>query len=310
MRLVFMGTPQFAVESLKLLQSSKHEIRAVVTSPDKPRGRGRKVSAAAVKEQALELGLPILQPDNLKDNNFILKLKQMNPDLIAVVAFRILPEIVYNLPRLGSINLHASLLPAYRGAAPINWALINGEEKTGLTTFYLEKQVDTGDVLLQREVPITPDDDFGSLHDKMMTEGAKLLLDTVNGIEDNSLAPHPQSNQKSAKAPKLTSKTGLIDWNQPADKIRNLVRGLSPYPGAYCFWNQKKLTILKVEVAVKNADYNMGEVMESNPKKGFVIACGENALFIERLKPQGKKAMGSAEFVRGYHVKASDRFTD
>ncbi|MCD6162653.1 MAG: methionyl-tRNA formyltransferase [candidate division Zixibacteria bacterium] len=310
MRLVFMGTPKFAVESLKRLNSSKHEMLAVVTSPDKPRGRGRKVSPTAVKKQAIEMGLPLLQPDNLKDDKFISELKQINPDLITVAAFRILPEVVYGLPRYGSINIHASLLPAYRGAAPINWALINGEEKTGLTTFFLKKQVDTGDILLQREVAITPDDDFESLHAKMMIEGAKLLLDTVNGIEDDSLKPYPQGNQQAIKAPKLTPETGLIDWNQPAYKIRNLIRGLSPYPGAYCFWNQKKLTILEVEIIAKNTDYNTGEVIESNPKKGFVIACSEDALFITRLKPQGKKALGSAEFVRGYHVKAADRFTN
>jgi len=309
MRLIFMGTPEFAVCSLELLHSSRHEIQAIVTSPDKPRGRGRKVSPTAVKQKALELGLPVLQPENLKDDEFIMKLKQANPDLIAVVAFRILPEVVYDLPRYGSINLHASLLPEYRGAAPINWALINGDTKTGLTTFFLNKKVDTGDILLQREIEITPDDDFGSLHDKLMTEGAELLLETIDGIEDGSLKPRPQSQTIASKAPKLTAETGLIDWNRPAEDINNLIRGLSPHPGAFTFSDSKKIIILKAEVTDKKADCVPGSVMESNPKKGFTVACGQNTLFIKSLKPQGKKIMGSAEYVRGYHVKIGSRFS-
>ena len=309
MRLVFMGTPEFAVCSLELLYSSKHEVLAVVTSPDKPRGRGRKVSPTAIKQKALNMGLPALQPVDLKDDEFIIELKRYNPDLIAVVAFRILPEIVYDLPRYGSINLHASLLPKYRGAAPINWALINGEIKTGLTTFFLSKKVDTGDILLKREVEIAADDDFGSLHDKMMVSGAELLLETIDGIEDGSLKPQPQSHIMATKAPKLTTETGLIDWNQPAETIRNLIRGLSPYPGAFTFSDSKKITILRADVLDKKADCSPGTVMESNPKKGFIIACGQNALFIKSLKPQGKKIMGSAEYVRGYHVKVGSRFS-
>ena len=309
MRLIYMGTPDFAVKPLELLYASRHEILAVATSPDKQRGRGRIISPTAVKKAALKLELPILQPTNLKSDIFIAELKKYNPDLIVVVAFRILPEIVFSLPRYGSINLHASLLPRYRGAAPINWALINGETKTGLTTFFLNKKIDTGDILLQREVEISPDDDFGSLHDKMMEEGARLILETIDGIDNNSLKPQQQSNMEASSAPKLTRNTGLIDWNWPADRILNLIRGLSPHPGAFCFSDGKKMIILKAAIVNINTDNIPGLVIESNPRKGFTLACGQDALYIKELKPQGKKVMGSAEFVRGYHVKVGDEFS-
>lgn len=309
MRLIFMGTPEFAVKSLELLNSSKHDVLVVVTSPDKPRGRGRKVSPTAVKQKATELGLTVLQPENLKDEKFVEELKKLNPDLIVVVAFRILPEAVFNLPRYGSINLHASLLPDYRGAAPINRVLINGETKTGLTTFFLNKKVDTGDILLKCEVDIGYDDDFESLHDKLMVEGAKLLVDTVDGIESGNLKSQPQHRMTGAIAPKLTSETGLIDWGLPAEKIRNLIRGLSPYPGAYTFFNKKRLIVLKVDVIKENTDKVPGTIIESNPKKGFTVACGQNMLFLKNLKPQGKKMMSSAEFVRGYNVEAGSKLT-
>jgi len=309
MRLIFMGTPEFAVKSLELLHSSKHDVLAVVTSPDKPRGRGRKVSPTAVKQKATELGLTVLQPENLKDEKFVEELKILNPDLIVVVAFRILPEAVFSLPRYGSINLHASLLPDYRGAAPINRVLINGETKTGLTTFFLNKKVDTGDILLKCEVDIGYDDDFKSLHDKLMVEGAELLVDTVDGIESGNLKSQPQNRMIGAAAPKLTSETGLIDWGLPAEKIRNLIRGLSPYPGAYTFFNKKRLIVLKVDVIKENTDKVPGTIIESNPKKGLTVACGQNMLFLKSLKPQGKKMMSSAEFVRGYNVEAGSKLT-
>jgi len=262
MRLVLMGTPEFATESLKCLNASKHDVM------DKPRGRGRKIMPSAVKETALELGLPIYQPTNFKSNEFIDQLTGCNPDLNVVVAFRILPESVYSLPRFGSINLHASLLPKYRGAAPINWALINGETKTGLTTFLLDKKVDTGDLLLQSEIEITADDNFGSLHDKLMTAGAELLLETIDGLESGRLKSRVQSQNGVSPAPKLTS------------------------------------------LAENSAEDEPGTVIESSPGKGITIACGEDALAIDQLKPQGKRLMGSAEYVRGYHVKVGDRFGD
>lgn len=308
MRLVFMGSPDFAIESLELLNKSKHQILAVVTAPDKPTGRGRKVRPTPVKVTALKLGLPLLQPKNLKSEDFVENLKKLNPDLNVVVAFRILPEIVFDLPPFGSVNLHASLLPQYRGAAPINWALINGETGTGLTTFLLKKKVDTGDILLQREVEITTEDDFSSLHDKLTKEGARLLLETVDGIEKGSVVPQPQERKGATIAPKLTPETGRINWNLPAEKILNLIRGLSPVPGAYSFIDGKKTIFLKAALFDKDMNVDAGSVIDSDPKRGFIIACGQRALEILVLKPQGKRAMGSAEYVRGYHVKIGDRF--
>jgi len=308
MRLVFMGTPEFAAKSLETLHASKHEIIAVVTAVDKPRGRGRKVSPSAVKQTAIDLDLPVIQPSNLKNPEFIDKLKRFKLDLIVVVAFRILPEAVYSLPRLGSINLHASLLPNYRGAAPINWALINGESKTGITTFKLDKKVDTGSILLQKEVEISSDDNYGSLHDKLMIQGAELLLETIDAIEDKGLETSRQIDNEATPAPKLTSRTGLIDWQQPAVKINNLIRGLAPYPGAYGFLGQKKISILKAAAIDSDSGQKPGIITESSSNKGITVACGQNSLFIEKLKPQGKNVMGSADFVRGYHVKAGDKF--
>jgi methionyl-tRNA formyltransferase len=308
MRIIYMGTPEFAVKPLEVLQRSRHDVLAVVTAPDKPRGRGRKVSPSPIKEAALNMKLPVLQPENLKDKSFILELKSYNPDLIAVVAFRILPEAVFTLPRFGSINLHASLLPKYRGAAPINWALINGETKTGLTTFYIQKKVDTGDLLLQEETEITPEDDFGTLHDKLMDAGARLLLETIDGIENGSLKPRRQSDIEASAAPKITPLTGLIDWHNPAEHINNLIRGLSPFPGAYSFYESLKIIILKAAVLNESSNMVSGTVAESNPRDGFSIVCGKDVLLVKIVKPQGKKEMSSAEFVRGYHVKVGDRF--
>lgn len=308
MRLVFMGSPDFAVRSLKLLHSSRNQILTVVTAPDKPRGRGRKVAPTPVKVAALEMEIPVLQPKNLKAMSFVNALKALNPDLNVVVAFRILPEIVFSLPRYGSLNLHASLLPKYRGAAPINWALINGESCTGLTTFLLRREVDSGDILLQREVKIAPDDDFGSLHDKMAEIGAKLLLESIDGIEKGKLKPRPQSHEGASFAPKLNPQIGLIDWNLPAEKILNLIRGLSPYPGAYSFLGEKKVIFLKGEVVRGDFHVVPGTVTDCNVKDGFTIACGRDALKVLVLKPQAKMAMGSADFVRGYHVKNGEKF--
>lgn len=309
MRLVFMGSPDFAVESLELLNKSNHHILTVVTAPDKPRGRGRKVSPTPVKVEALKLGLPFLQPKNLKAKDFLESLKDLEPDLNVVVAFRILPEVVFSLPTFGSVNLHASLLPQYRGAAPINWVLIHGETHTGLTTFLLKKRVDTGDILLQREVEITPEDDFGSLYDRMAKEGAKLLLETIDGIEKGSIVSCPQNQKGATIAPKLTPETGLINWNLPAEKILNLIRGLSPVPGAYSFTCDKKIIFLKAALVKKDITADVGSVIDSDPKKGFIVACGQKALEVLVLKPQGRRVMGSAEYVRGYHVKIGDRFS-
>ena len=308
MRLVFMGTPEFAVRSLETLHNSAHEIVAVVTAADKPRGRGRKVTPSPVKQAALAMNLPILQPKNLKSPDFIQKLSEYQPDLNVIVAFRILPESVFKLPRLGSVNLHGSLLPKYRGAAPINWAVINGETKTGVTTFLLDKKVDTGAMLMQEEIEITPEDDAGSIHDKMMAIGADLLLQTVDALESGTIRPEPQSNSGATPAPKLTPETGRLDWSRPAVELFNLIRGLSPYPGAYSTLCGKKIIILKCNLIEMNNAGDPGKIITADPKTGITVACGRNALKIIALKPQGKKIMSSEEFVRGYHVQNGHRF--
>ena len=308
MRVVFMGTPDFAVESLRKLHESHHNVIAAVTAVDKPQGRGRKITPSPVKRAALEMNLPVLQPRNLKSANFIDKLKNFNPDLIAVVAFRILPEEVFSLPPRGSINLHASLLPRYRGAAPINWALINGDTETGVTTFLLNKKVDTGAILLQLPVAIAPDDDYGSLHDRLMTAGADLLLETIDGLESGSLTPKPQSSEQASPAPKLIPETGRIDWHKPAPEIVNLIRGLAPRPGAYGFLNGKKIIILKARAIAGDEDAEFGMIIKADRKTGLTIKCGEGAVEIITLKPQGKKAMKSEEYVRGNHVENGGRF--
>jgi methionyl-tRNA formyltransferase len=303
-----MGTPQFAVPAFEKLLNSGHQILAVVTAPDKPRGRGQVLSSTPIKEAARKANLPVLQPTNLKSQAFLEMLKQFNPELNAVVAFRILPEAVFTLPKLGSINLHASLLPAYRGAAPINWAIINGESKTGLTTFLLKKQVDTGDILMQKEIAIAPDDDFGSLHDKMAAVGADLLLETIDALEQGQSKPIAQNNMPATAAPKLTPQTGSIDWNRPARKVHNLIRGLSPFPGAYTNLAGKKLIILKSAILENFKQASPGTITVADSKTGLEVACKEGALSILLLKPEGKKAMGSAEFIRGHHVEAGKQF--
>ncbi len=308
MRLIFMGTPEFAIKSLETLHRSKHDIVAVVTAPDKPRGRGRKIMPTAVKKAALEMGLPVLQPSNLKSQKFVDELKDLNPDLNVVVAFRILPEVVFKLPKYGSVNLHGSLLPKYRGAAPINWAIINGEKTTGVTTFLLDKKVDTGAILLQKSVDISAVDDAGTIHDKLMDIGAELLLKTVDGIDDGSLKPATQNDIEASPAPKLTPETGKINWSENSEKLFNLIRGLSPYPGAYGYLKSKKIIILKCDIIGADNNKRHGEIIESDQKTGITVACGEGALKIITLKPQGKTEMGSAEYVRGYHVEVGDRF--
>lgn len=309
MRLIFMGTPQFAVPALEKIHNSKHQIVMVVTAPDKPRGRGRKIGPTPIKEAAIRFGLPVLQPENLKTSTFLEQLMALNPDLNVVVAFRILPESAFSLPRHGSVNLHASLLPKYRGAAPINWAIINGETKTGLTTFLLKKQVDTGDILMQREIDIAEDDDFGSLHDKMAILGANLLMETIDAVESGSIRPKPQDKNMGTAAPKLTPATGLINWTLPASQIHNLVRGLSPVPGAYSILSGKKMIFIKANAIDDIKHAAPGTIIEADARSGMVVVCGQGALSVLLLKPEGKRVMGSAEFVRGYNVKVGNQFS-
>ncbi len=306
-----MGTPDFAVPCFKKFLLGRHDIVAVVTVPDKPAGRGRKMTASAVKRAALDAGLPVLQPENIKDPGFIGELKSYNADLFAVVAFRILPQDVFSLPPAGTINLHASLLPRYRGAAPINWALINGESETGVSTFFIEKNIDTGLLLLQDVVPISPDMTAGELHDTLSIVGADLLYQTVEGVANHTLRAIPQKGEVTL-APKINKELCLIDWSKSAVNIHNLVRGLSPFPAAYTFLNGKMLKILKTRLVSEDQVNinNTGTIIKCDKNGPFYIQTGQGLISILEVKPEGKRSMTIEEFMRGYTVKVFDSFSN
>jgi methionyl-tRNA formyltransferase len=299
MNIVFFGTPDFAVPSLDILHKSKHNILAVVTAQDKERGRGRKLSYTPVKEYALKNEIPILQPDKLKDENFIAELKKLNADLFVIVAFRILPRSVFTLPKFGAFNLHGSLLPKYRGAAPIHWAIIKGEKITGVTTFFLEDKVDTGNIILQAELPIEEEDNLGTIHDKMSLLGAEVVLETVNLIEAGKVKLKKQNEALASPAPKITKELGKIDWNNTAKKIHNLIRGLSPFPGAYFTVKNRKYKIFKSKI-IKNKSLAIGEFAET--KKEIFVGCADGAIQILEIQPEGRKRMKTEEFLRGYSL--------
>ncbi len=301
LRIVFMGTPLFAVESLDILLQNNYDIAAVVTAPDKPAGRGRKLSVSAVKAKALEHHIPILQPIKFKDEQFLEELKNFQANLFIVVAFRMLPETVWSIPEYGTFNLHASLLPQYRGAAPINWAVINGEVKTGVTTFFIEHQIDTGDILLSEEVEILDTDNASSLHNKLMKTGAELVLTTVKGIEFGTLTPVSQPQNAPIKpAPKIFKEDCLLDFSQEVTQVHNKVRGLAYYPGAFTFLEGKNLKIFKTEVQVYDDQIEPG-VIETDEKSYMRIKCRDGWLNILELQLEGKKRMSIADFLRGYN---------
>jgi methionyl-tRNA formyltransferase len=309
MRLVYFGTPDFASRCLEKILSSQHQVAAVVTAPDSPRGRGMKLEPPEVKRLALSRGLELLQPANLKNSEFLQKLLSYHAELFCVVAFRILPEQVYSMPRRGCINLHASLLPKFRGAAPINWAIINGEKETGLTTFYIRKKVDTGDMLVQDKLEIGPDETYGELHDRMAILGGELLIRTIDKIEKGDIEPVCQDNAQASAAPKLTPAMGDIDWSGKAIEVHNLVRGLSPQPGAYSLKNNKKILILRTRpVKIETKLAAPGVVMQADPRKGIVVACGDGAVEILQLKPESGRAITGAEYVRGHRLIAGESF--
>ncbi|MHB1687930.1 MAG: methionyl-tRNA formyltransferase [Ignavibacteriaceae bacterium] len=297
MNIVFMGTPDFAVPSLKILIENNHKISAVVTTSDKERGRGQKVTFTAVKEFAIRNNIPVLQPEKLKDENFISQLKSFNADLFVVVAFRILPREVFSIPLQGTFNLHGSLLPKYRGAAPIQWALINGETETGVTTFFLDDKVDTGNMIFQEKIKINDEDDFGSLHDKLSILGADVVLRTVNMIESGNVALKKQNDSLASPAPKITKEITEIDWNQPAEKIHNLVRGLSPYPAAYFYYKGKLIKVYKTKL---NSEVKLNPAEIKQTKTNLYIGCGINSLEILELQLEGKKRLITEEFLRGF----------
>lgn len=304
MRIVFMGTPEFAVPCLDILLKNNYNVVGVVTVPDKPAGRGQQLNESAVKKIALEKGLKIMQPVKLKDPAFIDELRALNADLQIVVAFRMLPEEVWNMPPLGTYNLHASLLPKYRGAAPINWAIINGESESGVTTFKLKHEIDTGNVLFQEKVKISNTTTAGELHDLLMKVGAELVLKSVKTIESGNYELKPQDDTTAIHAPKIFKETCKIDWNNKAQSIYNLIRGLSPYPAAYTEFTDVKGTIVSFkiftsEIELSNHSYTNGEVITDN--KTFIkIACDDGFILVRNLQLQGKKRMGVEEFLRGY----------
>lgn len=308
MRIIFMGTPEFALSSLKAILESQHQILAVVTGPDKPKGRGRKPAPSPVKEFSLENHLQVLTPGNLKSDEFVSELKKLNPDLLVVVAFRILPEKVFTIPPLGTVNLHASLLPRYRGAAPINWAIIKGETKTGVTTFLIRKKVDTGDILLQKEVEIHPEETYGELSQRLSVAGSELLLETIDLVEKGEVKPFSQNDAQATSAPKITPEVCQIDWSKPAREIKNRIRGLSPVPGAHTLYQGKILKIFKARVAGETTySDGFGEVISVDKNEGFNVKTSKGSLGILELQLQSKKRMKGDEFLRGYRVKVGDR---
>ncbi|MBS1646119.1 MAG: methionyl-tRNA formyltransferase [Bacteroidetes bacterium] len=311
MRIIFMGTPQFAVASLQILIENNYQVVAVVTMPDKPAGRGQQVQTSAVKQFAVQHSIPVLQPQNLKEESFLQELKRLKPDLQLVVAFRMLPELVWNLPPLGTYNLHASLLPQYRGAAPINWALINGEQETGITTFKLQHEIDTGSILMQEKVMITPDMNAGQLHDILMMQGAQLLLKSVQKIQNGNYTLQEQNNNNIKHAPKIFRETCQIVWDHTVEKIHNHIRGLSPYP---CAWttlehNQKQVVFKIYEtVPDKTAHNSRIGTIHSDGKTYLKVAVLNGFVFITELQMAGKKKLRISEFLKGFSFKPDDRF--
>lgn len=307
LRIVFMGTPDFAVESLKILVENNYNIVGVITAPDKPAGRGQKLQQSAVKIYAEQANLNVLQPTNLKSEDFLAELKALNANLQIVVAFRMLPEAVWNMPQFGTFNLHASLLPQYRGAAPINWAIINGEKETGVTTFFLQHKIDTGDIIDQQKVIIEPNETAGELHDKLMIIGSKLVLKTVQAIENNTIKTIPQnSNQELKEAFKIFKPDCKIDWNLPIDIIHNKVRGLSPYPTAWTTLMNKEnkellsLKIFKTLPVFENHQLEPKTIIAT--KNTIKIAVHGGYIEIVELQLEGKKRMDVPALLNGFNI--------
>lgn len=309
LKIVFLGTPDFAVESLRRIVEGGYNVVGVVTMPDKPAGRGHKLLQSPVKQYAVEKGLHLMQPVKLKDPEFVEVLRSLDADLFIVIAFRMLPEVVWSMPRLGTFNLHASLLPRYRGAAPINWAVINGDTETGVTTFFLKHEIDTGDIIAQERVDILPSDNVGDVHDRLMMLGADLTIDTIESILNGTLKTIPQEQligeTEPTPAPKIFKETCRIDWNRPAREIHNLVRGLSPYPAAWSVLTDggKEVGSVKIfETAVidKEIDVKPGQIVIDGSR--LIVGCGDGQIEVLSLQTQGKRRMPTADFLRGSHL--------
>ena len=305
MRLIFMGTPDFAVTALDRILASEHDVLAVVTVPDKPGGRGLKLVPAPVKTFAIQHQLPVFQPESLKNAEFLSAMRALKPDLFVVVAFRILPEVLFSLPPKGTINLHGSLLPKYRGAAPIQWSLLNGDSETGVTTFFIQKQVDTGNILMKSSLKVDPDETFGELHDRMAVLGADTLLKTIDGIGLNRLVPKQQDDSGATTAPKISPEMLLIDFNKDARTVHNQIRAFSPKPGAYSFLNGHRVKLLKSHLSEQIGP--VGEII-SRTNSSLTIACGSGSVEITEIQPEGKRSMTIQSFLAGNPLPLGVRF--
>jgi methionyl-tRNA formyltransferase len=308
MKIVFMGTPEFALSTLKVLAASEHQILAVVTQPDRPKGRGQELTASPVKTFALKSGIDILQPDKASAADFVETLRGLKPDVIVVVAYgQILRKQVLEIPRFFCMNLHSSLLPKYRGAAPINRAIINGEKESGVTTMKMDEGMDTGDILLTQKIPIADADNAQTLHDKLAEAGGALVLETLKRIENNSLTPIAQDSSQASLAPKLKKEDGLIHWEKDAVSLRNQVRGLEPWPGAFTYLNSKRLRICAVETTADEPQDHPGEVVRISDH-GIEVGTGKGRLIITELQPEGKKRMSAKSFLAGNKIINGERF--
>lgn len=303
-----MGTPNFAVPTLERLAGSHHTVLAAVTNPDRPKGRGRRLAAPPVKEKAQALGIPVIQPESVKDAHLQAALTALAPDLFVVVAFSILPKALLAVPRIGSVNLHPSLLPAYRGAAPIVWAVANGEQETGISTFLLNPRVDAGDILMQRRVAIAPDETAGQLEARLCPLGADMVVETVDGLDNGSLQPLPQNQRGVTRAPKLSKEDGRIDWQQSAISINNRIRGFNPFPGAFTTYGGQPLKIHRAQVVAGAG--TPGQVIQADTRNGLHIACGQGALSIASLQPSGKAPMATSAFLLGNPMAAGAHLGD
>ena len=307
MNIIFMGTPDFSVPALRALVEGGHKVTAVVTQPDKPKGRGKAVQMTPVKEAALELDIPVYQPAKVREEGFLQQLKDLNPEVIVVAAFgQILPQRLLDIPAYGCINIHASLLPKYRGAAPIQWVIIDGEKETGITTMQMNAGLDTGDMLEKRVVPIDPDETGGSLHDKLSAAGGELILSTLEKLEKGLLTPEPQTEENTCYAKMLTKALGKMDWEKTAVELERLIRGLNPWPSAYTGLDGKTLKIWQARVLEEEYEGKPGCVVRAK-KDDLFVKTGKGTLAITSLQLEGKKRMDTAAFLRGFAIEAGTK---
>ena len=306
MRLVFMGTPDFAVPALQTVAASRHEVVGVVTQPDKPKGRGKHLQAPPVKEAALELNIPVYQPEKVREESFVEELAQLNPDAIIVAAFgQLIPKTILDMPKYGCLNIHASLLPKYRGASPIQWAILNGDEKTGVTIMRMEVGLDTGAIYLQKEYPLDGTDTGGSLFDTLSELGGPLMLEALDRLEAGTLEAVPQEEEKACYVRMLKKELGRIDWSADGRQIERYIRGLNPWPAAYTSWSGKTLKLWKAEWIAEDTDQTAGTVTGTT-KTGFFVQTGNGQLFVTELQLEGMKRMDAAAFLRGVTLQAGD----